>query len=271
MSYQYLKLLAKRAEETDFIYKRFNGDRRQYTTHKTIQEFRKRRRQNRVSVPEMQRQMNMHFEMFPAWFDVKDCTDEFCSKDLLSWNLASEPQQSFVIPVECSNDKDMCDVLKQLLTEKMDIRNMFVTCTYGNDTKDVPHKSVLMKHINGNAPIVEALKYQERYLSPVTLHNVVGGKFDDQDRVVLVTKDWMYHTRYLYKDWENIQCHDNLPKFDNLYRICYIIEPSTLSFITVSSKNAKYIIKKATNQDQWKLSKDSIASCIEILNRFSQQ
>lgn len=265
----YNKLLKDRTIETRFIYKRFNGDRELYNVKKTKQEFYKRCRQNRVSVQELNRQLNLHHQRFPKWFDVKDGTDKYCSQPLLMSKMLVEPERSAYIPISCRGERDLYEILQVLLQiQSSEFERIHVTCTYGNETIDVPHKFVIMDHIDGDQPILEALKHQKRNLSPMTITNVVGGKFDDNHQAILVTSTPVFHTRYLYKDWGRFQLHDALPKREVEMRLCYSINPETISMITVCTKTLKIVISKATPRDKKHITKHSIFGCIEAALLF---
>lgn len=264
MSYQ--RLLTQRQHETQHIWKKFKGDRTSYNRQKQIQEFFKCCRQNAVSKEKMLQQVRLHDERFPTWNDIADITDKFCSKTLLSASGHSiEPKHSVVLPIECSNNTDMYKVLQMLLCEdEIGVQQLHVTCSYdGVQTLKVPHKAVIFQHISGIRPMVEALKHQPRDLSPMTISSVLGLYEIDSKRSALITDKLVSHSRYLHKDFKRIQFHNCLPRHNKDMRMCYIIEPDTISTIIACVNDKQFILSKATEFDKMKLTPKCVLGCLQ--------
>jgi phage pi2 protein 07 len=259
----------QRLKETVAVYKYYNGDRRLYAIGKRMQEEEKRRRQTQIPASEVNYELSLHQQKFPRWFDVHDGTDRYCSQRLMSFNdLLSHREKSFEIPVNVSDRRDMFDILKTLLERCKCVDSIAVGCSFDDTTVDVPQKLVLMQHDECQHAFPEYLKHQERPLSPFVIHDVVGGKFDDPEKAVLVTKELISHTRYLYKDWSQYQFHHSMPNHEKQMKLCFGVVPETVSVISIKCGEIKLVLYPALAEDKWKVEPTSVLNVVDTFCFF---
>ena len=212
-----------RLVETHMIMKRFGGNRRLYALDKNITETSKRKRQNELPINEVLQLLELHNQKFPDWFRVEDGTDEFCFEFLKRRNLKTSVSMTEYqeIPVLCNTGTDMKEILHSLLESGLEFDQLSVSCSYDFTTVDIPQKMVLMKHLDSREIIPECLKHQTRHFSPMTIENVIGANFEDKGRLVLVTSDVILHSRYLFRDFANVQFHDSVQNARAPMRVCF--------------------------------------------------
>lgn len=262
----------QRIKETIAVYTRYNGDRRLYAIHKRIQEAEKRQRQTRIPASEVNYQFGLHKLKYPRWFDVQDGTDKYCVERLMSLNgFLLNFEKTVEIPVNVSSPRDMYNILQNLIEQCSFVESIAVACTYNDTTVDVPQKLVLMKHEDGDHVFQEYLKHQERPQGPFVINDIVGGKFDDPEKAVLVTNEFISHTRYLYKDWSRFQFHPSIPKHDKQMKLCFGVVPETISVINIRCENIKITLYPALNVDDWKIDSKSVMTSIETVLFFNKK
>ena len=266
-----LNFTEKRLEETYMIYKRFFGDRKKYAFYKDLQERRKRMNQKQIAHTEVAHQIAKHNQRFPFWHCVQDASDLYVSDRLKTSMPSSIPKlkrRVFDVPMTRSS---MCDVLKDILSSSLEFDYMTVSCVYDHTTVDVPQKMVLMIHEQGNLPFEEGIKHQERPLSPAIITHVIGGRFNNSEKVILVTSDKIMHTRYLYKDFAKYQFNDAVPKHNKEMRICYGVKPETISTFTLHFHDWDVVLFPSMRNEDWKASKDTVLdtiNCILYTNKY---
>jgi hypothetical protein len=266
-----LSFSEKRVAETYTIYKTFFGDRKKYNLHKYLQEQRKRLEQNKIAQEEVDHQVAKHNQRFPFWHCVKDASDLYVADRFqasIQSRLENQKRRSYDVPMA---SKDMYNVLKDILSSSLEFDYLTVACVYDHTTLDVPQKMVLMIHDQGILPFEECIKHQERPLSPALITNVIGGRFDNSEKAILVTSEKTMHTRYLYKDFAKYQFHYAVPKHDKEMRICYGVKPETVSLITVHFSDCDVVLFPSLRDEDWKASSDKFIdsiNCILYMNRY---
>lgn len=264
------KFLEQRVAETVAVYKHYDGDRRLYNIMKQAQEQTFRKKQNQISTTEVQHQFMQHQQKFPRWFDVHDGTDKFCLPGLVAADCCLKAKKTFDVPVTVSDDRDMCRILEAVFESSMVIDRLSVACSFDNTTIHVPQKLVLMKHDESGCLIPEYLKHQERPLSPFVIHNVVGGKFYEKDKIVLITNNLLPHTRYLYKDWSQYQFHHSLPTQDKQMRLCFGVVPETVSVMNIQCGDLKVTLYPAVTEEEWQVKPEHVLSVVDTILHFEE-
>ena len=263
-----LSFTEKRLEETFMIYKKFFGDRKKYNFYKHLQEERKRMKQKQIDRSEVAYQIAKHNQRFPLWHCVRDASDLYVPdrfKISQQYNVPKQQRRVFDVPVVPVRKHGMCDILKDILASSLKFDYLTVSCVYDQTTVNVPQKMVVMIHNEGNMPFDEGIKHQERPLSPAIITHVIGGRFDNQEKAILVTSDKIMHTRYLYKDFAKYQFHDAVPKHNKEMRICYGVKPETVSVITLHFNDCDIVLFPFLRKEDWKATEDTVLYTIESI------
>ena len=261
----------KRLAETHTIYKKYSGDWQKYTFQKFIQERRKRVKQNKIAKAEVLHQVAIHNQRFPLWHCVRDASDLYVTEHLrtsVHSSSANRQRRIYDVPVKNNN---LCNALEDILSSSLEFNCLTVACVYDYTTVDVPQKMVLMIHDQGVIPFEECIKHQERPLSPAIITNVIGGRFGNNEKAILVTSEKIMHTRYLYKDFANYQFHYAVPNHDKEMRICYGVKPESVSVITLHFNDCDVVLFPSLHDGEWKTTTDKVIdsiNCILYMNRY---
>ena len=267
MKFQQANLRPKRIDETYHINLKYCGDRRAYALGKTLQEAEKRRKQNLVPAYVVEQQFLVHQQMYPTWFHVNDASDKYCVPRLLESSAEAEAKRCYRLSIDFESADDLFNIAKSLIVKEVPVDAMHINVCFANTTLFCPQKMVLLQHEQSAEIFPQAIKHQPRHLSPFLIRNIVGGVFEDDDRAIFITKTTMPHTRYLHGDFEKIQFHNTLPKFDRDMRVCYGVLPESVDAITVCVGDIRIVIHHALC-DEWTIKKESIVTAIESFIHF---
>ena len=263
-----------RLRESIDICAKYGGRVEKYNANKRLNEIVKTLRINEtLNHKEFMERYTEHMNRFPTWYDVKDATEPYVKiyeDEKLSTTYTK------VGPTYAVNG-DYMELLK--FAEQIQLNpgvNSMIVVTHDNviDTRFTPNLMVLMKD-DKDKIMLEAIKHQP-WLCGTTKISCVGivrlnnnddngnnnNDYDEctianetyNDRALILTKDIIWHRRYLHGDFQDIVYTPKLPldKYQRM-RACYEVCVHNISAIQFENKKGLLITVRNTMEDEDKL------------------